>query len=206
MDERHRQFYGELIEHTDNWSRVTWAGHPIWQPVLDLWVIQETIFEVRPALIVECGTNRGGSALFYAHLLDLLGHGAVVTIDVERHDTPAHARITYLVGDSTDEGIAARVRDAAARADGPVMIILDSDHAPDHVARELALYHDLVTPGSYLLVQDGVIDVLWEPGPLVAIESFLTDHPEFELDEERCGRFLVTHHPKGWLRRRVETS
>ena len=64
----------------------------------------------------------------------------------------------------------------------------------------------LVTPGSFLLVQDGVIDVCWEPGPLVAIESFLAGHPEFEVDEERCGRFLVTHHPKGWLRRRGESS
>jgi cephalosporin hydroxylase len=87
------------------------------------------------------------------------------------------------------------------------MLILDSDHRRDHVRRELDVYHRLVTPGSYILVQDGVIDVLpmfarGRPGPLPAVEAFLRDHQQFELDRPRCERFLITHHPKGWLRRR----
>src|SRR5437762_1624382 len=91
-------FFHDLVERTDNFSHVTWLGRPIWQNVLDLWVLQETIAEIKPTLLIETGTNRGGSALFFAHLFDLLGRGAVVTIDVERLHDIAHPRITFLIG------------------------------------------------------------------------------------------------------------
>jgi cephalosporin hydroxylase len=203
----HSLFFHELIEKTDNFGRITWLGQPIWQNILDLWTIQETIAEVRPHLLIECGTNRGGSSLFFAHVFDLLGCGEVVTVDIERLHSLSHPRITYLLGDSTSEDVLAAVRGKAAAADGPVLVILDSDHSQAHVLRELQCYAPLVTPGSYCLVQDGVIDTLqvfsvWRPGPLPAIEAFLASTDEFEVDTERCERFLITHHPRGWLRRK----
>jgi cephalosporin hydroxylase len=202
-------FHRDLIVRTNNFADTSWLGQPIWQNVLDLWTIQEAISEVRPALLVETGTNRGGSALFYAHLMDLLGHGRVLTIDVEKLHELDHPRVEFVHGSSTDESVVERVRAAAAEADGPVMVILDADHARDHVARELELYAPLVTPGSYLLSQDGVIDRLslfrdTRPGPLPANKAFLARHPEFEHDAARNERFLLTHHPVGWLRRRAD--
>jgi cephalosporin hydroxylase len=171
-----------------------------------LWTIQETLSEVRPGLLIECGTNRGGSAFFYASLFDLMGHGRVVTIDVTKMHDIEHPRVRFLIGSSTDPATVEAIRAEVAATRGPVMVILDSDHSQAHVARELELYAPFVTPGSFLLCQDGVIDEmpLFEgirPGPLAAVEEFLPRHPEFRLDEERCSRFLVTHHPKGWLRR-----
>ena len=201
-------FFRDLINKTGNFSSVTWLGNPIWQNVLDLWTIQETIAEVRPALLVECGTNRGGSSLFFGHLFDLMGQGEIVTIDVERLHNLSHPRVTYLIGSSTSPEVLEAVRaKAAAAAPGPVMVILDSDHSRDHVRRELDCYANLVTPGSYCLVQDGVIDTLptfagARPGPLPAIEDFLKSTNDFELDQARCDRFLITHHPNGWLRRK----
>ena len=202
-----RRFHRDLITTTENFAHTTWLGRPIWQNVLDLWTIQETISEVRPALLIETGTHRGGSALFYAHVMDLLGTGRVMTIDVAVPGELEHPRVEFLHGSSTDPAVVERVRAAAGAADGPVMVILDGDHARDHVARELELYGPLVTPGSYLLSQDGVIDVLpvfagGRPGPLPANVDFLARHPEFEHDRERNERFLLTHHPVGWLRRR----
>jgi cephalosporin hydroxylase len=201
-----RLFLIDLIARTGNFNRTNWLGTPVWQNVLDLWTIQETIAEVRPALLIETGTNRGGSALFYAHLMDLMGAGRIITIDTERLHTLDHSRIEFLQGNSTDPVVASAVRDAAQAADGPVMVILDADHARDHVAKELELYGPLVTPGSYLLSQDGVIDQLAifadsRPGPLDANREFLRRHPEFEHDRERNSRFIITHHPVGWLRR-----
>jgi len=200
-------FFKELIDKTNNFGSITWLGQPIWQNILDLWTIQETIAEVRPGLLIECGTNRGGSSLFFAHLFDLMGHGKVLTIDIERMHDISHPRITYLIGDSTAEHILAQVRQKAAACSGPVMVILDSDHSRQHVCHELECYAPFVTPGSYCLVQDGVIDKMaifrrGRPGPLVAIEEFLRTSDQFELDAERSDRFLITHHPKGWLRRR----
>jgi cephalosporin hydroxylase len=200
-------FFMDLIGKTDNFGDVTWMGHPVWQNVLDLWTIQETIVELKPALLIESGSNRGGSSMFYAHLLDLLGEGRIISIDIQKMHERSHPRVTFLIGSSTAPEIVERVRNAAQEAGGPVMVILDSDHSEAHVARELEAYAPLVTPGGYMLVQDGVIDVLPtlradRPGPLPAIRAFLPRHPEFELDAARNERFLITHHPMGWLRRR----
>jgi cephalosporin hydroxylase len=206
----HSMFFRDLVDRTENFATVSWLGNPIWQNVLDLWTIQETIALVRPALLIECGTNRGGSALFFANIFDLMGHGEVVTVDVERLHDLSHPRITYLIGSSTSAEVLELVRKKAAACSGPVMVILDSNHARDHVRRELECYTPLVTPGSYCLVQDGVIDTLGvfrsgRPGPLPAIEDFLRSSHTFELDAPRSERFLISHHPKGWLqRKRVE--
>ena len=202
-----RWFFTDLIRSTKNFNNVTWAGQPIWQNILDLWVIQETIFELQPAVILETGTNRGGSSFFYGQLLDLIGKGRVLTVDVDRLHDLKHPRVTCLLGSSVSEPILARMRVAAETADGPVLVILDSDHSAAHVRRELEAYSRFVSPNSYLLVQDGVIDTLpkfrkGRPGPLAAVHEFLRDHPEFEIDTDRCRRFPVTHHPDGWLRRR----
>jgi cephalosporin hydroxylase len=202
-----RMFHFDLIAKTGNFATTSWLGVPIWQNVLDLWTIQETIAELRPALLIETGTARGGSALFYAQIMDLLGSGRVITIDVVRRHEIEHPRVEFVLGSSTDPAIAERVRQAASAAGGPVMVILDSDHDRAHVARELELYAPLVTPGSLLLSQDGIIDQLRafrasRPGPLPANAAFLDRHPEFVHDRERNERFLVTHHPLGWMRRR----
>lgn len=200
-------FFRSLIRKTSNFGSTTWLGHPIWQNLLDLWTIQETIAEVRPTLLVETGTNRGGSSMFYAHLFDLLGRGEVITIDVEKMHDLTHPRITHLLGSSTSSEIVEEVRARAARSvAGNVLVILDSDHSAAHVSAELEAYASLVTPGSYCLVQDGVIDTLgafrrYRPGPLPAIRDFVRNHPEFVIDEERCQRYLITHHPAGWLKR-----
>lgn len=202
-----RWFFTDLIRATGNFNHVTWAGHPIWQNILDLWVIQETIFELQPAVILETGTNRGGSSFFYGQLLDLIGKGRVLTVDVDRLHDLKHPRVTCLLGSSVSEPILARMRVAAETAHGPVLVILDSDHSAAHVRAELEAYAPLVGRDGLLLVQDGVIDTLpkfrkGRPGPLAAVHEFLRAHPEFELDADRCRRFPITHHPDGWLRRR----
>jgi cephalosporin hydroxylase len=202
-----RRAYEALIARTDNFGRLTWLGVPIWQPILDLWTIQETLFEIKPDLVIECGTNRGGSSFFFGQLFDLMGRGRVITIDVQKMHALQHPRVTYLIGSSVAPEIVSLVSREVAETLGPVVVILDSDHSASHVANELAAYHRFVTPGSFLLVQDGVIDLLSHfesarPGPLPAIENFLRGHPEFEVDAKRCERFIWSHHAKGWLRRR----
>lgn len=196
----------EFVHRTGNYENLTWLGNPIWQNIADLWIIQEVISTIRPSLIIETGTNRGGSSLFYAHLMDLMNHGSIITIDVEKLHEHSHPRIKYLIGSSTSEEILSQVRAAVDLALGPVLVILDSDHSESHVEGELAHYHTFVTPGSYLHVQDGIIDTLprfaaARPGPLPAIQSFLKGHPEFQVDTVLCGKFPITHHPLGWLKK-----
>lgn len=207
----HRAFITDLAIHTYNFGSVTWLGNPIWQNVLDLWALQEAIAEIRPAVLLETGTNRGGSALFFAHLFDLMGYGRVVTVDVERMHSLEHPRIRFLIGSSVDDEVVGAMRDAAVAADGPVLVVLDSAHDEEHVSAELRHYAPLVTPGSLILVQDGVIDTLplfeeFRPGPLPAIRSVLSEHPEFEVAQRWDRRFLISYHPSGWLRRSPDPS
>lgn len=199
-------FYTFLLWHTKGYSELTWLGKPIWQAPLDLWTIQETIWDVQPELLIECGTNRGGSAFFYAQLFDLMGKGRIVTMDIEKMHDYSHPRIEYLLGSSVSDEILDHVRAAVAATTGPILVILDSDHSAPHVRRELELYAPLVTKGSYMIVQDTIIDThpafrSEGPGPLVALKDFLKTHPEFEIEEERSRKFPISHHPHGWLRK-----
>lgn len=213
------RFFERLIKHTNNFDKVSWLGIPVWQNVFDLWTIQETIAQVRPDVLIETGTNRCGSAQFFAHIFDLLygrgseakGKGRIWTVDIEKLHDVTNPRITTHLGSSVAEETLASLRTWLGPNPGTVMVILDSDHNRPHVRRELEAYTPFVTPGSYLLCQDGVIDDLsmfnrhGEEGPRKAIDDFFATSPladQFEIDHERCERFLITHHPKGWLRRR----
>lgn len=168
-------------------------------------VYQEILWEIKPDLIIECGTAQGGSALFLASICDLLNRGKIISIDTEdRKGRPPHKRIEYWLGSSTLEEIAARVK-TETEGKEKVMIILDSDHSKEHVLRELHLYSPYVSRGSYLIVEDTNINghpVLPEfgPGPMKAVAEFLEGNPGFVIDEGK-EKFFMTFNPRGFLLR-----
>ncbi|HSM19053.1 MAG TPA: CmcI family methyltransferase, partial [Hyphomicrobiales bacterium] len=203
----------------------SWLGRPIIQLPDDMIRIQEAIYQIRPGVIVETGIAHGGSLIFYASLFDLIGKGRVIGIDIDirphnRAAIEAHPlfdRITLIEGSSIDPEIVARVKSLIAPPE-KVMLILASNHARDHVAAELEAYCDLVTSGSYILSQDGVMQQVagmprsepdWDwNNPLSANGAFLENHLEFELAppprpfDETLETPDLTHHPKGWMRRK----
>lgn len=183
----------------------TYCGIPLYKWPTDLWVYQNLIWELRPDLILETGTFTGASALYFAHQLDALGRGRVITVDVTRHGKPPeHPRITHLIGSSTATEIVDAMTQAANEA-STVMVVLDSDHTCAHVREELDNYADLVTVGSYLIVEDTVVNghpvrTDHGPGPMEALRSFLSERRDFETDLSRQP-FLLTQNPEGYLRR-----
>jgi cephalosporin hydroxylase len=196
-----------LLRQTQNFAHTTWLGRPVWQNLADIWTIQEVIVDRNVDLVVECGTNRGGSAFFMATVFDLLGGGKVITIDVEDLVDFVHPRIEFLHGSSTDPRIVDEVKRkvAAARA-REVLVVLDSDHSAAHVLAELRSYAPLVPVDGYIVVQDGVLDELpgyrtVRPGPLVAVQQFLAEDDRFVVDEQRSSKFLFHSSPSGCLRR-----
>lgn len=203
----------------------SWLGRPIIQLPDDMVRIQEAIFHVQPDVIVETGIAHGGSLIYYASIMEMIGKGRVVGIDIDirRHNRvaieahPMSKRITMIEGSSIAPEIVARVK-AEIRPGDKVMLILDSNHQRDHVADELKAYAPLVTPGSFILSQDGVMKLVagmpragadWdENNPITAVDAFLADHPEFELAkparlfDEAADTPDCSHHPSGWLRRK----
>lgn len=189
----------------ETFNGLRWFGTPIQKNPMDLWIYQEMISHLRPDVIVECGTYKGGSALYMAHLMDLAGKGRVVTIDIEKYPgLPEHPRISYLLGSSTDPAVVRQVRDAI-RPGESVMVFLDSDHSKAHVSKELAMYRGFVTLNSYLVVEDTDLNghpILPKhgPGPMEAAEEFLRGNPDFEVDRSR-EKLMLSFNPRGYLKR-----
>jgi cephalosporin hydroxylase len=203
----------------------SWLGRPIIQLPDDMIRIQEAIFGIQPDVIVETGIAHGGSLVYYASLCELIGKGRVigVDIDIRPHNRaaieahPMSGRIVLIEASSIAPETVAKVKSLVAPGER-VMLILDSNHSRDHVAAELEAYCDLVTPGSYILSQDGVMQQVagmprsgpdWDwNNPVSANRAFLENHPDFELAppprpfDETLETPDLTHHPQGWLRRK----
>ncbi len=197
----------------------TWLGRPIIQFPQDMIAIQEIIWQVKPDLIIETGIAHGGSLIFYASMLELLGgDGQVLGIDIdirehnlveiEKH--PMFKRITMIEGSSIDEEIAKQLYDFA-KGKNQILVLLDSMHTHDHVLKEMELYSPLVTKGSYLVVFDTIIedmpedfflDRTWGKGnnPKTAAQEFLKTTDRFIVDKEIENKLLITVAPDGYLR------
>ena len=201
--------------------RFSWMGRPIIQYPQDLIAMQELIWRVRPDAIVETGIAHGGSLVFYASMLQLCGgEGRVigVDIDIRAHNRaaldehPMRSRIELIQGSSIDPAIVDEVRAKLAGRER-VMVVLDSNHTHAHVLAELRAYSPLVTPGSYLVVFDTVVEYMpkaeffpdrpWGEGdnPLTAVRAFLRETDRFEIDRELDERLQISVAPEGYLKR-----
>jgi cephalosporin hydroxylase len=172
---------------------------------LDAWVYQEIIYETRPDVIVELGTFSGGGALYLAHLCDLLDHGTVISIDTSQARAAQSVRDHQRIRLIESEACAAFpiVQDLVHSGDS-VLVIEDSAHTFDNTLNVLRLYQELIQPGGYFIVEDGIchhgLNVGPNPGPYEAVEAFLSERDDFEADREREA-FFLTWNPKGFLRR-----
>ncbi len=212
-------------------------GRPIIQYPQDMVAIQELIWRVRPDLVIETGIAHGGSLMLSASVLTLLDYcdavesgGTIdpkqphrrvlgIDVDIRAHNRaaieahPMSHRIDMIQGSSIAPEIIAQVH-AKAVGCGRVMVFLDSNHTHKHVFAELNAYASLVTPGSYCVVFDTIIEDMpagtypdrpWDVSnnPKTAACEFLNTNPEFEVDTDLEAKLLITVAPGGYLRRRA---
>ncbi|HHB1440390.1 TPA: CmcI family methyltransferase [Bacillus mobilis] len=196
----------KLYYDSNVWLHDThWLGVPIFKLPSDLFLYQEIIYELKPDLIIECGTCYGGSALYLASILDLIGKGHVVTIDIfPQPNRPTHDRITYVTASSVSVQAVQTILNMR-KPDDVILVILDSDHSKEHVSKELSLYKSIVTTGSYIIVEDTSINGNpvspdWGPGPMEAVEEFLAKNNNFIIDESKH-KFFISFNPKGYLKK-----
>jgi cephalosporin hydroxylase len=197
----------------------TWMGRPIIQYPQDMIAMQEIIWEVKPDLIIETGIAHGGSLIYYASILELIGEGEVLGIDIDIRDHnrkeienhPMIKRIKMIQGSSISAEVVEQVKGFAA-GKKKVMVCLDSNHTHDHVLNELELYFSFVTLDSYLVVFDTIVEDLpentysnrpWGIGdnPKTAVHEFLKTHTNFEIDRSIDNKLLVSVAPEGYLKR-----
>ncbi len=193
--------------HTDVlFNKVTWMGLTARKMVLDCWVYQQIIHEVHPEIIIEIGNAEGGSTRFLADMLDLVGKGEVIAVDIDHSIFQGHhPRVHVVTGDSAAPETLARVEAIARGRRG--LVIHDGDHTREHVLADLRAYAKYVSTGAYFIVEDTVIDLFRAGdglgsvnGPLGAVEQFVRDDPRFQIDDGR-EYFVLTYNPRGYLRR-----
>jgi cephalosporin hydroxylase len=206
----------KLFHDLPIWDSLWFHNVRIIKNPLDLWMLQQIAFEVRPDFVVETGTFYGGSALYWAHTLNGMGleNARVLTVDIQDLTKTASTHplwkkyVDFYLGSSTDpkivSTIAQRVRNSR------VIVNLDSDHSMAHVLRELRMYSPMVSPGSYIAVEDTHLDGVpthpeQGPGPMSAVRQFLAEDAgkDFEQDFSREA-FVMTSYPGGWLRRKTK--
>lgn len=197
----------------------TWMGRPIIQYPQDMVAMQEIIWDVKPDLIIETGIAHGGSIIFYASLLELIGHGEVlgIDIDIRKHNRdaieahPMNKRIHMIEGSSVSPETLEKTKQFA-RGKKTVLVCLDSNHTHEHVLAELNLYAPFVTTGSYMVVFDTIVEDLperylpnryWSIGnnPKTAVNEFLGQNPNFEIDKSIDNKLLISVNPGGYLKR-----
>lgn len=219
---------------SDAWLRVgwdtkhvysfTWMGRPIIQLPEDMVRIQEVIWTLKPDVIVETGIAHGGSLIMYASLFEAMGKGRVIGVDIEirphnREAIESHPmmkRIEMIEGSSTAPEIVAQVRGKIAPGE-TVLVLLDSNHSRDHVLAELRAYAPLVSPGSYIVATDGIMEKVqgaprsapdWDwNNPRQAALAFAAEDQRFVIEEpawlfnESVLRQRVTYWPDAFLKR-----
>ncbi len=198
----------------------SWMGRPIIQYPQDMIAMQEIIWEIKPDLIIETGIAHGGSLIYYASLLELIGKGEVLGIDIDirehnRREIEAHPmfkRIKMIQGSAIDEQLVEQVKEVV-KGKQTVLVVLDSNHTEDHVLKELQLYSPFVTPGSYIVVFDTIVEDLpegyfkeqrpWGIGnnPKTAVWKFLKQNDKFEIDAAIDNKLLISVAPDGYLKR-----
>ncbi len=204
-----------------NWiHQTTWFGEPILQLPQDLFAFQEIIFRTRPKYIIELGTAWGGSLLFYSTLMESLGGGRIIGVDIyipddlkQRIGSFGHLseRITWVKGSSVEESTVNEIKSIIGN-DRRVMVVIDTFHTHEHVLKELRLYSPLVGLGCYLVCCDTHIENIpeivenrprpWGKGnnPMTALREFLNENNRFEADKQLENKLLLSLHPGGYLK------
>jgi len=209
----------EVTRHKYGYN-FSWMGRPIIQTPQDMVAMQEIIWQVKPDLIIETGIAHGGSLIYYASLLEMIGGDNYVLgidVDIREHNRveiekhPMFKRIKMIQGSSVDASTVEAVRQHA-KGKRSVLVVLDSNHTHEHVQKELELYAPLVSKGNYLVVFDTLLEDMpddllkdrpWGKGnnPKTAVWEFLKTHPEFEIDKSIQHKLLITVAPDGYLKR-----
>ena len=196
---------------------IDWLGVPVIQTPEDLVLLQEVIFKVRPDVIIEVGIAHGGGMIFEASLLELLGRGKVigVDIDIREHNRkvieahPLAKRIEMVQGDSVNPETIAEVKKKIP-ARSKTLVCLDANHIKNHVLRDLELYQEFVPIGSYIVVFDTISsdlakrgaakELYIDNGPGEAVTEFLKKNNDFQIDTQ-FNKLYSSHNQNGYLKR-----
>ena len=201
MPEELATAFTEAFWHSLAWKETTWLGEPVPAAPTDLVAYQELLSRVRPDWVVVTSGGGPGIASFLASICDLLDHGRVLLVGDD--GGPSHPRLERIGGRPTDDATGSAVAERVG--DGSALVVLGGPKHRDHTVGEFKTYAPLVPVGSYVVVEQSVVNgaPVWPgfgPGPQEAIRLIKQDHPEFMSDLE-VQRYSLTFNANGFLKR-----
>ncbi|PWB52416.1 MAG: hypothetical protein C3F13_11690 [Anaerolineales bacterium] len=185
--------------------QATYRGIKVWKCPMDYLIYQMIITQLQPDLVIEVGTFHGGTTLYLANLMDIIGNGVIHSIDIEDlcdERVKDHPRVRLFTNgwekyDST-----------AVNGFSKILIIEDSSHTYENTLNVINKFCDMVTVNSYFIIEDGIVNELgmnnrFHGGPLKAIREFLRDRNDFIIDRSFCDLFgkNATFNVNGYLKK-----
>jgi cephalosporin hydroxylase len=207
-----KRYYHLWYYNTGVWQQTTWMGVHTYKSPMDMWNYQEILVSLQPSVIIEFGTNQGGSALFFSSVMQQIGRPyVIVSVDIAAsvisEKTKSDPNVRLLTTSSSSPEVGKAIQDLRRNFPGPAFAILDSDHSKEHVLAEMVSLRDILVAGDYMIVEDSNINghpVLrsFGPGPYEAVQEYIRKYPQdYEHDFERERKFGFSFAPNGFLRR-----
>ena len=185
--------------------QVTYKGIKAIKCPFDYVLYQMIVTEVQPDIILEIGTNQGGTTLYLADLLELNNKGVVHSIDLPENKESsllaAHSRVQLFRNGFQQY-------DTTLLEGKKLLVIEDGSHQYEDCLAALHRFAPYVAPGSYFIVEDGIVDALgrskeFNGGPVRAIHEFLKGNNQYIIDRKWCDFFgtNATFNTDGYLKR-----
>ncbi len=213
-----RKWLARSIFYKYNYN-YTWLGRPIIKYPDDIVVMQEVLHKVKPDIVIETGIAHGGSIIFTASILKMIGKKNFkvigIDVDIRKHNLKEIKRsivykyLNLIEGSSIDKEVFNKVKKKIGK-NKKILVILDSDHSHKHVIEELKLYSSLVSKNSYIILPDTYIDFMpkntfkrWEVGnnTYTALIEFLKKNKNFKIDYEINKKSLISEAIKGYIKK-----
>lgn len=187
-------------------QKITYKGVQAIRCPFDFVMFQMIVFEVKPDLIIEIGSNEGGSALYLADLMQSFGlSGEIHSIDIN-DSAVKNLKNNPNIKVFTNGWEAYDLE--YCKGFNKILVIEDAAHTYECTLGAIKKFAPVVSKDSYLIVEDGIVDVLgtsesFNGGPLKALREFLPNHPEFIVERKWCDMFgkNATFNVNGYLKK-----
>jgi cephalosporin hydroxylase len=153
----------------------------------DIYIYQQIIWQAKPDVIVEVGTQRGTSAQFFNELIKAAGKPNSIVITIDIYPVPEIQKsvldslgVIMITGDikklSTQQKVVPYIKDKN------FLLVDDGSHRYEDVMASLQFFQKYQAPGNYMIVEDGITDVMLSRknrNALEAVDNFLTENTDY---------------------------
>lgn len=180
------QFYVSGVEAPH--YRIPYKGRLMTKLPCDMFIYPDIIYQTKPEVILEIGTQRGISAIYFSDLLKDIG-GRVLTVDINSPGDKilsefAENNISFINGNINDTKTIELILEFCNGK--KCLIIDDGSHNQDDVYSAFKSLNHLIPNNGLYIIEDGMTNSIAIPGSKelqanVGINEILKDYRNYKL-------------------------